>query len=43
MMTVGYGDIVPLGFARYIAIIEAALGITVWSMYVIALVRKYID
>ena len=34
MMTVGYGDIVPLGFARYIAIIEAALGITVYMEYV---------
>ena len=43
MMTIGYGDIVPLGIARYLAIIESVLGITVWSVYVVALVRKYID
>lgn len=43
MMTIGYGDIVPLGAARFLAILQSVLGITVWSMYVIALVRKYID
>lgn len=43
MMTVGYGDIVPLGMARYLAIIESVLGVTVWSVFVVALVRKYID
>jgi len=43
MMTIGYGDIVPLGIARYLAIIESVLGIAAWSLYVVALVRKYID
>jgi len=43
MMTVGYGDIVPLGIARFLAVIESVLGITVWGVYVVALVRKYID
>jgi hypothetical protein len=43
MMTVGYGDIVPLGTARFLAVLESILGITVWSLYVVALVRKYID
>jgi len=43
MMTIGYGDIVPLGIARYLAIIESVLGIATWSLYVVALVRKYID
>ena len=43
MMTIGYGDIVPLGAARFLAILQSVLGITVWSMYVIALVRRYID
>jgi len=43
MMTVGYGDIVPLGTARFLAVLQSTLGITVWSLYVVALVRKYID
>jgi len=43
MMTIGYGDIVPLGIARYLAIIESVFGIASWSLYVVALVRKYID
>ena len=43
MMTVGYGDIVPLGLARYFAIVESVLGIMIWGIYVVALVRKYIE
>jgi hypothetical protein len=43
MTTIGYGDIVPLGFARLLAVLESVLGIMVWSLFVVALVRKYID
>ncbi len=41
--TIGYGDIAPLKFIRYIAVIEGAIGILLSSSFVVSLTRKYID
>ncbi len=43
MMTVGYGDIVPLGLARWLAIFESMFGVSLWALYIVALTRKYVD
>lgn len=41
--TIGYGDIAPLNFVRYIAIAEGVIGILLSGVFVISLTRKYID
>lgn len=41
--TIGYGDIAPLNYVRYIAVIEGAIGILLSSSFLISLTRKYID
>lgn len=41
--TIGYGDIAPLNYARFIAITEGLLGIILSSAFVVSLTRKYID
>ena len=39
-MTVGYGDIVPVGFSRVVAMIEAFTGAFSISLFVVVFVRK---
>lgn len=41
--TIGYGDVCPLNFVRYIAIFEGILGILLSSAFLISLTRKYIE
>jgi hypothetical protein len=41
--TIGYGDIAPIGFARFLAVSEGAAGIFLISSFVVALVRKYVE
>ncbi|MBD3263972.1 MAG: hypothetical protein GF375_02575, partial [Candidatus Omnitrophica bacterium] len=40
--TVGYGDIVPLGFSRVVALLESFSGIFIMPLFVIALSRRYL-
>ncbi|MCM8786762.1 MAG: ion channel [Candidatus Omnitrophica bacterium] len=40
--TVGYGDIVPIGFNKIIAICEAFLGIFITPIFIIGFSRKYL-
>jgi len=40
--TVGYGDIVPVGFAKIIAMLEAVSGLFLMPLFVIGLSRKYL-
>jgi tetratricopeptide (TPR) repeat protein len=40
--TVGYGDIIPVGFNRIMAIIEALSGIFIMPLFIISLSRKYL-
>jgi len=41
--TIGYGDIAPLGTARYVAVSEGAVGVTLLSALLVAMTRKYVD
>jgi len=41
--TVGYGDITPDGLARFLAISEAIVGVTLAGGFIVALTRKYVD
>ncbi|MGP8049419.1 MAG: potassium channel family protein [Desulfobaccales bacterium] len=41
--TIGYGDIIPLNFTRFLVVIEGFLGILVSSSFIVTLVRKYIN
>ena len=41
--TIGYGDIVPVGFAKYLSVIEGGLGIFLSSSFLVSLIRKYCD
>jgi hypothetical protein len=41
--TIGYGDLVPIGMARFIAAAEGLLGITLVSAFVVALVKRYVE
>lgn len=41
--TLGYGDILPLGFARALAVSEGLLGIVLSSALVVSIVRRYIE
>lgn len=41
--TLGYGDIIPLGYARFFALTEAFSGIVLMNMFLVALLKKYID
>ncbi len=40
--TVGYGDIVPVGLSKLIAIIEAFTGIFIIPLFIVGLSRKYL-
>ncbi|MBI3312632.1 MAG: hypothetical protein HYZ83_00165 [Candidatus Omnitrophica bacterium] len=40
--TVGYGDYVPLGWVRFIAVLEAFSGIFLMPLFVICLSRRYL-
>lgn len=40
--TVGFGDYVPLGMARFLSILEAFSGIFLMPLFVIALTRRYL-
>lgn len=40
--TVGYGDMVPVGFSKSIVVIEAFSGIFIFPVFVTALCRKYL-
>ncbi len=41
--TIGYGDIIPAGFERVLAVMEGILGICTTSSFLVALVKKYVD
>jgi len=41
--TIGYGDISPVGYARFFAISEGLLGMLLSSSFLVSLVRRYID
>lgn len=41
--TIGYGDITPVGFARFLAVLEGLLGIVLSSALVVSLVRRHIE
>ena len=41
--TIGYGDITPIDWTRFLAVIEGVLGIVLMSSFLISLVRKYIE
>lgn len=41
--TIGFGDIAPLSYLRYIAIFEGVIGIILSSAFVVSLTRKYIE
>lgn len=41
--TIGYGDITPIGFARFLAVLEGMLGIVLSSALVVSLVRRHIE
>lgn len=41
--TIGYGDITPMGFARFLAVLEGLLGIVLSSALVVSLVRRHIE
>ncbi len=40
--TVGYGDMVPVGFSKLVAMIEVFSGVFIMPLFVIALTRKYL-
>jgi len=40
--TLGYGDIVPVGWLRFVALIESISGFVMVPMFVIALTRRYL-
>lgn len=42
-LTIGYGDIAPFGLARFLALLEGIVGVTLMSSFVVALTRKYVD
>ena len=41
--TIGYGDITPIGFARFLAVLEGLFGIVLSSALVVSLVRRHIE
>lgn len=41
--TIGYGDIVPAGHARCVAVIEGLSGVLLASCFVVSLVRRHVD
>lgn len=41
--TIGYGDITPVGPARFLSVLEGITGVTLMSSFVVALTRKYVD
>jgi hypothetical protein len=41
--TIGYGDITPIGFTRFLAVLEGLLGIVLSSALVVSLVRRHIE
>jgi hypothetical protein len=41
--TIGYGDISPIGFIRYIAIMEGLIGVILSGAFLVSLTRKYIE
>ena len=40
--TVGYGDYVPLGWVRGVAVLEGLLGITLLPLFLVSLTRRYL-
>jgi tetratricopeptide (TPR) repeat protein len=40
--TVGYGDITPVGFMKFVAIVESFCGLFIVPLFVIGLTRKYL-
>lgn len=42
-LTIGYADFAPLGPARFLAVIEGLVGVTLMSSFIVALTRKYVD
>jgi len=40
--TVGYGDITPIGFNKFIVILEAFSGLFIVSLFIVGLSRKYL-
>jgi hypothetical protein len=41
--TIGYGDITPMGCARFLAVLEGLFGIVLSSALVVSLVRRHIE
>lgn len=41
--TIGYGDITPMGFARFLAVLEGLLGIVLSSALLVSLTRRHIE
>lgn len=42
MLTIGYGDIVPIGIGRFIALIEALIGYVLPTAFVLRLVSRQV-
>jgi len=40
--TVGYGDITPIGFTKFIVLLEAFSGLFIVSLFIVGLSRKYL-
>jgi hypothetical protein len=40
--TLGYGDIVPIGFSKLVAIVEAFCGLFIVPLFIVGLSRKYL-
>lgn len=41
--TIGYGDIAPTGFGRYLSMLEGIIGILLSSSFIVSLTKRYID
>lgn len=41
--TIGYGDVTPMGFARFLAVLEGLLGILLSSGLAVSLVRRHVE
>jgi hypothetical protein len=41
--TIGYGDLAPIGIARFFAATEGLVGIVIASSFFVSLVKRYIE
>lgn len=43
IFTIGYGDIVPIGFARFVAIVQGMLGVVLPTIFLLKLVHLNLE